>query len=257
MSPTEQLIPVLKKLRMSGVLQTLDLRARQAADDNLNFEEFLHLLLSDEVERREAKQLQIRLRRAQFEHDKTLDDFDFSFNPKVPKGTVVDLAACTFIERHENVLLIGKSGVGKSHIAQAIGHRACRGGYTSLFVSASKLLSDLRASRADNSYDRRLARYCNPDLLVIDDLGLRPLRQDEPDDLYELIRMRYERGSMIITSNRDVKEWYPLFGDALMASAALDRLLHHAHVIKLEGDSYRNPPRPRSTAAHEEQAVSP
>ena len=122
-----------------------------------------------------------------------------------------------------------------------------------LFTSASRLLSELRSSRADNSYDRRLARYCNPDLLVIDDLGLKPLRQDEPDDLYELIRMRYERGSMIITSNRDVKEWYPLFGDALMASAALDRLLHHAHIIEMEGHSYRNPPRPRSTAAEDQR----
>ena len=257
MSPTDQLVPVLKKLRMSGVLQTLDLRARQAADDNLSYEEFLHLLLSDEMERREGKQLQIRLRRAQFEHDKTLEDFDFTFNPKVPKSKVVDLATCAFVERRENVLLIGHSGVGKSHIAQALGHRACRIGHSSLFIPATRLLADLRASRADNSYDRRLARYCNPELLIIDDLGLKPLRQDEPDDLYELIRMRYERGSMVITSNRDVEEWYPLFNDALMASAALDRLLHHAHIIKMEGNSYRNPPRPRSTAAEAAQGRAP
>jgi len=255
MSPTDQLIPVLKKLRMSGVLQTMELRSRQAVDDNLPYEEYLHLLLADEVERREAKQLQMRLRRAQFEHDKTLEDFDFSFNPKVQKAKVIDLATCAFIERRENVLLIGPSGVGKSHIAQALGHRACRVGYNAMFVSANRMLTDLRASRADNSYDRRLARYCSPDLLVIDDLGLKPLRQDEPEDLYELIRLRYERGSLITTSNRAVEEWYPLFGDALMASAAMDRLLHHAHIIEMPGNSYRNPPRPRTTAADKQAAA--
>jgi DNA replication protein DnaC len=255
MSPTDQLIPVLKKLRMSGVLQTMELRSRQAVDDNLPYEEYLHLLLADEVERREAKQLQMRLRRAQFEHDKTLEDFDFSFNPKVQKAKVIDLATCAFIERRENVLLIGPSGVGKSHIAQALGHRACRVGYNAMFVSANRMLTDLRASRADNSYDRWLARYCSPDLLVIDDLGLKPLRQDEPEDLYEIIRLRYERGSLITTSNRAVEEWYPLFGDALMASAAMDRLLHHAHIIEMPGNSYRNPPRPRTTAADKQAAA--
>jgi len=256
MNPTDQLVPVLKKLRLSGVLQTMDLRTRQAADDNLPYEEFLHLLLSDEVERREAKQLQLRLRRAQFEHDKTLEDFSFDFNPKIPKAKVVDLATCHFIERKENVLLIGPTGVGKSHIAQALGHRACRAGYSSLYIAAKKMLGDLRASRADNSYDRRLLRFTTPDLLVVDDLGIRSLRQDEPEDLYEVVRMRYERGASIITSNRAVEEWYPLFGDALMASAAMDRLLHHAHIIEMAGNSYRNPPRPRSTAADTQLAAA-
>jgi DNA replication protein DnaC len=248
MNPTEDIVPVLKKLRLSGVLQTLELRTRQAADDSQPYEEFLYLLLSDEVERREAKQLQLRLRRAQFEHEKTLEGFDFSFNPKIQKSKVVDLATGHFVERKENLLLIGPAGVGKSHIAQAIGHRACRAGYGCLYISAKKMLGELRASRADSSYERRLQRFANPDLLIVDDVGLRPLRQDEPEDLYEIIRLRYERGSLIMTSNRAVEEWPPLFGDALMASAAMDRLLHHAHIIEMQGNSYRNPPRPRSTA---------
>ena len=242
MNTTDDLARILKKLRLSGVLDTLELRRRQAVEDNLAFDEFLVRLLGDEVERREAKQLNLRLRRAQFEHAQTLEDFDFGFNPDVPKATIIDLATGLFIDRHENVLLVGPAGVGKSHIAQALGERACRRGQTALFVQGHKLFTDLRAARADHSYERRMLRYTTPDLLVVDDLGLRPLQYDEPIDLHELIRQRYRRGSMIVTSNRAVSEWYPMFGDALLASAAMDRLLHDAHVVEMEGDSYRNPP---------------
>lgn len=252
MNPTEDLIPVLKKLRLSGVLQTMDLRTRQAVDDSQSYEEFLYLLLSDEIERRESKQLQVRLRRAQFEHDKTLEGFNYTFNPKIPKSRVVDLATCNYIRKTENVLLVGPAGVGKSHIAQALGHRACRSGYTCVYTSAKKLLAELRSSRADNSYDRKLVRYANADLLIIDDLGLRPLHQDEPEDLYEIIRLRYENGSLIVTSNRAVEEWAPLFGDALLASAAMDRLLHHSHIIEMQGHSYRNPQNSNSKTKEEQ-----
>jgi DNA replication protein DnaC len=242
MHPIDELRPILKKLRLSGVLQTLDLRMRQAADDDLSLPEFLLRLLTDEVERRDAKQIDSRLRRASFEHHKSLEDFDFGFNPKIPKNKIIDLATCTFIGKHENVCFVGQTGVGKSHIAQAIGHRACVAGYHVIFTSAHKLLTDLRAGRGDGTHERRLARYCGVDLLIIDDLGLRGLTGDEPLDLYEIIRQRYERGSTIITSNRALEEWAPLFKDALLASAAMDRLRHHAHVIEITGNSYRNPP---------------
>lgn len=249
MSPTDDLVPILKKLRLSGVLETLELRTRQAVEDNSAHEEFLLRLLGDEVERREAKQLQVRLRRADFEHAKTMEDFNFAFNATVPKARIVDLATCAFVGRRDNVLFIGPSGVGKSHIAQAIGHRACRVGYSTLFIQAHKLFAQLRAARASDNYERRLLRFTGPDLLIIDDLGLRPLRHEAPEDLHELIRQRYERGSIIVTSNRDVEEWYSLFGDALLASAAMDRLLHHSHVVVMEGNSYRNPPRQKQAAA--------
>ena len=249
MSQTDELVPILKKLRLSGVLDTLRIRNKQAVDDSLSYDEFLLRLLGDEVERREAKQLHLRLRRAAFEHAKTIEDFDFSFNPKLPRSKIVDLANCSFVERQENVLLVGGAGVGKSHIAQALGHRACRCGHTALFTQAHQMFAELRASRADHSYERRLLRYTGPDLLVVDDLGLRPLQPPEPEDLYEVIRQRYERGSIIVTSNRDDEEWYPLFGDALLASAAMDRLLHHSHIIKMEGPSYRNPPPPSANMA--------
>lgn len=242
MSVLDELVPLLKKLRMSGLLQSLAVRLRQAVDDELSYEEFLYRMICDEVERREAKQLGQRIRRAGFEHEKTLEDFDFHFNARVPKAKILELGTCTFVERHHNVLLIGPTGVGKSHLAQALGHRACRAGHSVLYTSAHEMLRLLRAARADGSYDRKLARFTSPDLLVVDDLGLRPVTDDDPGDLYEIIRQRYEHSSTIVTSNRAVDELGALFRDPLLASAALDRLLHDAHVLVLEGDSYRNPP---------------
>ncbi len=243
MNVNDELVPVLKRLRLSGLLQTLELRSKQAIDDKLSFVEFLYRILTDEVERRESKQLEKRLRRACFEQHKTLEEFNFLFNPQIPKEKVIDLATCQFIRRHENIALIGPSGVGKSHIAQAIGQRACLAGFDVQYIIASKMFTTLRAARADGSHERKLQRMCSADLLVIDDLGLRPLKQDEPEDLYEVFRQRYEKGSLVITSNRSVAEWYPMFGDPLLASAALDRFLHHSEILILEGSSFRNPPK--------------
>jgi len=246
MGTLDDLVPVLKKLRLSGVMKTLDLRKRQALEEDLGIEEFLYRLFQDEVERRDAKQTEVRMRRASFEGTKRLEDFDFTFNPRIQKQRILDLAACHFVEKRENVLLIGPTGVGKSHLAQAIGERACRSGSSVLYTSAQRLFTQLRGSRADQSYEKRLLRFTGPDVLVIDDLGLRPLEREEPLDLYEIIRARYEVGSMIITSNRAIEEWYGLFPDDLMASAAMDRLMHHAEVVVLEGQSYRNPRRKAS-----------
>ncbi len=239
MSPTDELVPILKKLRLSGILQGLDIRLRQAVDGDLSHIEFVTRLLRDEVERRQAKHLQLRLSRAAFDSYKTLTDFDFAFNPALPKSKILDLATCRFLDTHTNILLVGPAGVGKSHVAQAIGHRACLLGRKVIYISATKLFSALRAARGDGTFERQMARFTSPDLLIIDDLGLVPLSHDGPMDLYEVIRQRYERHSTIITSNRDITEWAPLFRDELLASAAMDRLLHHNHLVVLDGKSYR------------------
>lgn len=248
MNKTE-IIPILKKLRMSGVLESLELRTRQAVDDRLSYPEFLFRLLSDEVERRETKQLDLRFRRANFENAKRLADFDFAFNPRIPKSKIIDLATCLFIGKHECVLFVGQAGTGKSHIAQAIGNRACRAGHTVYYTTANKMFTVLRSARADRSLDKAMLKLTRPDLLIIDDLGLRPLRNEEPLDFYEIIRERYEKGSLIVTSNRAIDEWYPLFGDELLASAAMDRLLHHSHVVEMIGESFRNPKRQNRVTA--------
>ncbi|MBT3328229.1 MAG: ATP-binding protein [Gemmatimonadales bacterium] len=246
----DDLLPLLKKLRLSGLLDTLDLRQRQAVEDDMSHVEFLFRLFQDEVDRRESKQIDQRVRRAGFDRLFTLEDFDFQFNPEIPKAHILDLATCQFVSRAENVLLIGQSGLGKSHLAQALALRACRAGFTARHIRAEELFRQLRASRGDGTYERRLARFAKVNVLVVDDLGLRPLAGHEPLDLYEVIRQRYERSPLVITSNRDVDELTRLLPDPLLASAAMDRLLHHSHVIRLEGDTYRNPknpPRKKST----------
>jgi DNA replication protein DnaC len=244
-----QLIPKLKALRLSGILETLDVRNRQAIEEKLAYVEFLERLLEDEVERRGQKQLLLRLRRASFSVEKTLEGFDWSFNPNINRQEVFDLATCTWIERKEVLLLVGPSGVGKSHLAQALGHEACRRGYDVVFTPVAKMLSALHGGRADGTYDRRLATFLRPDLLILDDFGLRPLRGLEAEDLYQVISERYERGSNLVTSNRDFVEWPEAFVDnPLLASAALDRLAHRAHRISITGASFRASQAPRALA---------
>jgi DNA replication protein DnaC len=235
----QHLIPKLKLLRLSGILDTLDVRCQQAIDEHWTYGDFLERLLEDEVERRQQKQLALRVRRATLAGDKTLETFDFTFNPAIPRQRLYDLATGNFIRDKRNALLCGPTGVGKSHLAQALAHEACRRGFDVVFTNAHKMLRHLHAGRADNSYDKRLASYIRPDLLVIDDFGLKPLTSPGPEDLYDVINERYEKGSILITSNRAPSEWASWFTDPLLASAGLDRLAHNAQVIVIQGPSYR------------------
>jgi DNA replication protein DnaC len=229
----------LKRLRLSGILDTLEVRTQQAIREQWPYEEFLTRLLQDEVERRSQKQLDLRIRRSGIASSKTLESFDFAFNPTINRQQVYDLATCAFVRQHRNVLICGQTGVGKSHLAQALAHQAARQGFDILLTTAHGMLAHLQAGRADGSEGRRLAGYLRPDILVIDDFGLKPMPPSGPSDMYDIINERYERGSIVLTSNRSPAEWQDLWGDPLLASAGLDRLADRAIALTITGPSYR------------------
>jgi DNA replication protein DnaC len=247
MTDLHQLTPALKQLRLSGILDTLDVRSQQAIQEQWTYAEFLNRLIQDEVERRRHKQLGLVLRRGNVNTTKTLEAFDFSFNPSVNRQLVLDLATGSYI-RHRNVLIVGQTGTGKTHLAHALAHEAARRGFDVLFTTAHQLLHHINAGRADGSYQQRLTSYLRPDLLV-DDFGLKPLPPSGPVDFYDVINERYEHGSILLTSNRSSAEWQDLFGDPLLASAGLDRLGHGAAVLTITGRSYRLAPHPEEAPA--------
>lgn len=235
-----QLANQLRQLRLSGVLETMEARNRQAIDSQWSYVEFLSRVLEDEVERRSQKQLNLRLRRGALNTTKTLEGFDFHFNPNLNRQQILHLATCEFIRQKRNLLICGPTGVGKSHLAQALGQEAARQGLDVLFMNTQKMLQHLNGGRADGTWERRLATYLRPDLLILDDFGLKPLQAPGPEDLYDIINERYEKGSLLITSNRAPSEWPDLFLDPLLASAGLDRLLDRAEVIVIRGPSFRS-----------------
>ena len=230
----------LKSLRLAGMLQTLSVRVKQAQDSNSGYLDFLMTLLEDEYERRQSGSLLKRLKKAGFEEEKTLEGFDFSFNPQIPVRKIKQLANCSYIDNRENVFLLGPVGVGKSHIAQALGHIACRMGYDVLYTKAAKMFRYINGGRADNSWENRIKRHTSEDLLIIDDFGLKPLTPLQSDDLYEVINERYMKKSIIFTSNRGIEDWQGLFPDPIIANSAMDRIAHNAHQIVMIGESYRN-----------------
>jgi DNA replication protein DnaC len=201
MNPVPELTPLLKKLRLSGILHTLEQRNREAVERKLAYTEFLTLLIQDEVARRDQRQFDLRLRRAGFRSSKTIETFDFDFNPKVPRELILDLATCRFLDERVAVLIAGPCGTGKSHLAQALGHCAVRHGYDVLFLTQSQLLGNLHKARAMGTYERRFQALVRVDLLIIDDYGLKPLRSPQDEDLHDLIAERYERSSTLVTSN--------------------------------------------------------
>ena len=239
MISTHPLLPKLKQLKLSGMLGTLDLRAEQATQETLSPLEFFALLLDDELERRDQNRMAYRLATSGCNPAKTLAHFDFSSAPGVNRSFITDLATCAFIQRHENVLFCGPTGVGKTHLANALGVEALKRNFRVISKPVFRLLTDLNASRANGSYNRLLTSLLRADLLILDDFGLQSLSPVAIQDLYELICERYESGSILITSNRAFEEWAEVFGNDLLSSAALDRLTHHAHTLIIQGESYR------------------
>jgi len=234
------LIKQLRILKLGGFVETLDLRVAQTQKDELSHLAFLTLVVQDEIERREAKKLEARLQKASFEENKTLEGFDFTFNQKIKRSVITDLATCLFIERKEHILVYGPAGIGKTHIVQAIGHEACRKGYSVLFVKAVKMFRHLLAARADHSWEKQMKKYLYSDVLIIDDFGLTALNSIQAEDFYEIVSERHLKSSILITSNRPPQDWVALFPDPVVANSALDRLSHNAHHILIDGgESYR------------------
>jgi DNA replication protein DnaC len=240
------LTPVLRSLKLTGMLDTLDARLAEARAGTLGHVEFLQTLCEDELARRDAAAVTRRLRAAHLPSAATLEGFDFSFNPKLPAAQIRDLARLEFVAAGEGVCIYGPVGVGKTHVAVALAHQACRRGYDATFMTASRLLADLAGGHADHSFTARLKRLAKPALLVIDDFAMRDFSVSAADDFYELVCDRVGRPghSLVLTSNRSPADWYPLFPNAVVGESVLDRIINNSHHLLLDGKSYRPNRRP-------------
>ena len=235
----------LRTLKLSGMLETLEARLAQARAGELGHIEFLQVLCHDEISRRDSQAITRRIRRAQFESQATLEGFDFTASPKLPAAQIRDLAALRWLAAGESVILYGPVGVGKSHIAQALGHLAIRHGAEVRFIKTSRLLATLAGGHADRSWDKRLSELTRPAVLILDDFAIRELSAAQADDLYELVTSRAAAGhSLVLTSNRSPVDWYPLFPNPVVAESLLDRLINTSHQVFMNGPSYRPNKRP-------------
>jgi DNA replication protein DnaC len=237
----------LKQLRLSGMAQSLEVRLQEAAGNGLNHLEFLELILQDELLVRNERQIQRRVKAATFRELKTLDDFDWQFNPSIKKKQIYDLATCQFIAKGLDVCWLGPPGTGKSHLSQALGYQAIKAGFTVRYRSVFDVPRDFLHEEAFDGQDKVLAKYLTPDLLILDDMGMKQLPKRASEYLFEIIMRRYETKSTMMTSNRPLEDWGKLVGDVPSATAILDRLLHHAEIVTITGKSYRLKDRASST----------
>jgi DNA replication protein DnaC len=229
----------LKKLRLSGLLESLEVRIHEAKSGRLDYDEFLELVLQDELAIRQDRQIARRMKAACFREQKSLEDFDWDFNRSVKRKQIHDLAAGKFLREGRGVLLCGPPGTGKSHLVQAIGHHLIRSGHTVLYRSIFDTVRDFLHDEAFDGHEKVLARYLKPDVLIIDDMGMKSLPKRSGEYLFEIIMRRHEVCSTIMTSNRPIEDWGKLLGDVPSATAILDRFLQDAEIITITGKSYR------------------
>ena len=229
----------LKQFRLSGMGKSLEVRLKQAQEGNLSYAEFLAVLLEDEENTRSDNKRLKMYKSAKLPFTKGLEDFDFSFQPSIKKQEILELASLRFLAQKTNILFIGQPGVGKTHLSIALALQALGYGKTVLFTTVWEMIGQLQQSRADFSYHRKIQSYLKPDLLILDELGYRSMADSTVEDFFEIVSKRYEKGSMIITSNRPVTQWDKVFIDRTLTSAIVDRLMHHCAVIEITGESYR------------------
>lgn len=239
MSTTTELKPLLKRLKLGQMMDTLPERLALARRDQLDHAAFLQILLADEVNRRDQRHLEIQLQKVGFEDVCRLEDFDWTAGIKLERKILDAAFSLDFISRHEHVILVGPAGVGKSFLAQALGYAAVRAGHSARFIRADAFLRMLAQARVDQSLEKAFRSFLAPDLLILDDFGLQRMTAQQSTDMYELIIARHRRSSLIITSNRGVDEWLGLFDDAILGNSALDRLANASYQIVVEGSSYR------------------
>lgn len=229
----------LRRLRLGYMAQAVEAQNADSIREKHSYLEFLEALVDGELAARESKALMKRIKAARFPVAKRLEEFDFDFQPKLDVKLIKTLAGCEFIERHENVIFVGQPGTGKSHLSVALGMKACEAEYRVRFTTIQDLAATLRASLADGTSEERIQEFVEPDLVILDELGFTPLDPLLADAFYRIVASRYERASTIVTSNKSFESWAEVFPDAVIASAVLDRLVHHAHLVPIVGESYR------------------
>ena len=229
----------LRQLKLAGMVKSIETRNKFAIEKGISYIEFIELLIEDEYVNRRSNSFGKRLNKSKINTQKSIDDFDFNYQPKLNKRLITDLISCRFIGENKNIVFMGKPGVGKTHLANAIGLEALKQGYKVLFLHINDLIDKLNSARADGSIRTLMNVLVNADLLILDELGFKKIPSEFIDGVFEVIRKRYETGSIIITSNRNFEDWGNIFGDIVMASAIIDRIVHHAEIIKIDGESYR------------------